>query len=32
MGFGLFRMDNEPSNIEKLDRKKKLNLDEIDRI
>lgn len=32
MGFGLFLMDNELCNINKLDQKKKLNLAKIDRI
>lgn len=32
MGFGLFLMDNELCNINKLDQKKKLNLNKIDRI
>lgn len=32
MGFGLFLMDNELCNINKLDQKKKLNLGKIDRI
>lgn len=32
MGFGLFLMDNEACNINKLDQKKKLNLGKIDRI
>lgn len=32
MGFGLFLMDNEACNINKLDQKKKLNLSKIDRI
>lgn len=32
MGFGLFLMDNEVCNINKLDQKKKLNLSKIDRI
>lgn len=32
MGFGLFLMDNELCNINKLDQKKKLNLTKIDRI
>ncbi|XP_050433683.1 cytoplasmic FMR1-interacting protein [Adelges cooleyi] len=32
MGFGLFLMDNELCNINKLDHKKKLNLGKIDRI
>lgn len=32
MGFGLFLMDSELCNINKLDQKKKLKLDRIDRI
>lgn len=32
MGFGLFLMDSEVCNINKLDQKKKLRLDRIDRI
>nr|XP_018905453.1 PREDICTED: cytoplasmic FMR1-interacting protein-like [Bemisia tabaci] len=32
MGFGLFLMDNELCNINKLDQKKNLNLSKIDRI
>lgn len=32
MGFGLFLMDSELCNINKLDQKKKLRLDRIDRI
>lgn len=32
MGFGLFLMDSELCNINKLDTKKKLRLDRIDRI
>ena len=32
MGFGLFLMDNEVCNINKLDQKKRLNLSKIDRI
>ncbi|KAJ8930848.1 hypothetical protein NQ314_016265 [Rhamnusium bicolor] len=32
MGFGLFLMDSELCNINKLDTKKKLRLDKIDRI
>lgn len=32
MGFGLFLMDNELCNINKLDQKKRLNLCKIDRI
>lgn len=32
MGFGLFLMDSEMCNINKLDQKKKLKLDRIDRI
>lgn len=32
MGFGLFLMDNELCNINKLDQKKRLNLSKIDRI
>lgn len=32
MGFGLFLMDNELFNINKLDQKKKINLSKIDRI
>lgn len=32
MGFGLFLMDNEICNINKLDQKKKINLSKLDRI
>ena len=32
MGFGLFLIDSELSNINKLDQKKKLRLDKIDKI
>lgn len=32
MGFGLFLMDSEACNINKLEQKKKLRLDRFDRI
>jgi cytoplasmic FMR1 interacting protein len=32
MGFGLFLMDSEVCNINRLDQKKKIRLDRIDRI
>lgn len=32
MGFGLFLMDSEICNINRLDQKKKIRLDRIDRI
>lgn len=32
MGFGLFLMDSEVCNINRLDQKKKIKLDRIDRI
>ena len=32
MGFGLFLLDSETSNINKLDQKKRLRLDKLDKV